>query len=184
MEKIAKRIVQKWVAKEYIPAQTAELCEYNLLRKMTTITTFCIVLLPGVAVGRWFDAFLIAFGIYYLRAYTNGYHAHSYAGCLLLSIIVMNVSLIITKHTSVYISIIMFFGSSFLIIRKAPTNNLHIHLTKSEIIAMRTRIRMRLTILTGCFLGLLLLNHEKAACVAMSIAAVAISLLFAPYGIN
>ena len=72
--------------------------------------------------------------------------------------------------------ILMFVGSS-IILAIAPTNSPQMHLTETEMTAMRKHVRIRLLILTVSFLLFVFVNMEKAYCIAVAVAVVAISLL-------
>ena len=72
--------------------------------------------------------------------------------------------------------ILMFVGSS-IILAIAPTNSPQMHLTETEMTAMRKHVRIRLLILTVLFLLFVFVNMEKAYCIAVAVAVVAVSLL-------
>lgn len=96
---------------------------------------------------------------------------------IFLSLAVTLLSLHIVPLLNFITALILMFVGSSIILAIAPTNSPQMHLTETEMTAMRKHVRTRLLILTILFLLFVFVNMEKAYCIAVAVAVVAISLL-------
>ena len=176
METIAKKVVQNWAAKGYISDDEVEMCLYNLIRHAFTVAVLCVLTVAGALLYEWSNTIVLIVSILFLRTYTNGYHCKSCVACIFLSLAVTLLSLHIVPLLNFITALILFVGSS-IILAIAPTNSPQMHLTETEMTAMRKHVRIRLLILTVSFLLFVFVNMEKAYCIAVAVAVVAISLL-------
>jgi accessory gene regulator protein AgrB len=177
METIAKEVVQNWAAKGYISDDEVEMCLYNLIRHTFTVAVLCVLTVVGALLGEWSNTIVLIVSILFLRTYTNGYHCKSCVACIFLSLAVTLLSLHIVPLLNFITALILMFVGSSIILAIAPTNSPQMHLTETEMTAMRKHVRIRLLILTILFLLFVFVNMEKAYCIAVAVAVVAISLL-------
>ena len=168
METIAKKVVQNWAAKGYISDDEVEMCLYNLIRHTFTVAVLCVLTVAGALLGEWSNTIVLIVSILFLRTYTNG---------IFLSLAVSLLSLHIVPLLNFITALILMFVGSSIILAIAPTNSPQMHLTETEMTAMRKHVRIRLLILTILFLLFVFVNMEKAYCIAVAVAVVAISLL-------
>ena len=184
MEAIGKKVIQKWVTKGYISEDEAEICLYNLICFIFTLSVFCLLTLVGTLLGECSNTIVLITTILFLRTYTNGYHCKSCVACMILSLIVTLLSLHIIPILNLVAAWILMFVSSIIILNHAPTNSPQMHLSEDEIAAMRKHIRTRLLVLAVLFLLLLFFNIEKAYCIVMAVTVVAASLLAVRYKVQ
>ena len=85
MERIEQRFARHLCQKGYITQEEIDWCAYSLQKRFLTLVTTIIVLILGLLVSNWWQAFLFVCGVAFLRTYTNGYHAKTFWGCLVLS---------------------------------------------------------------------------------------------------
>ena len=193
METIAKKVVQNWAAKGYISDDEVEMCLYNLIRHTFTVAVLCVLTVAGALLGEWGNTIVLILSILFLRTFTNGYHCKSCVACIFLSLAVTLLSLHIVPLLNFITALILMFVGSSIILAIAPTNSPQMHLTETEMTAMRKHVRIRLLILTvllgaspyngaaytisGCKDQRVFVNMEKAYCIAVAVAVVAVSLL-------
>ncbi len=176
MERMEQRFARHLCQKGYITQEEIDWCAYSLQKRFLTLVTTIIVLILGLLVSNWWQAFLFVCGVAFLRTYTNGYHAKTFWGCLVLSCAVTVLCLLAVPYVNTVIAAVLFLPSAGIIARFAPLNDSSIHLTKAEMGAMRKKVHLRLALLTCAFLLLLFINTQAAACLSLSIFAVAISI--------
>ena len=161
METIAKKVVQNWAAKGYISDDEVEMCLYNLIRHTFTVAVLCVLTVAGALLGEWGNTIVLILSILFLRTYTNGYHCKSCVACIFLSLAVTLLSLHIVPLLNFITALILMFVGSSIILAIAPTNSPQMHLTETEMTAMRKHVRIRLLILTVLFLLFVFVNMEN-----------------------
>lgn len=144
METLAASVTRFFLQKHYIESEQAEWFQYGLTRRMIGGFTFLLLLPVGAILAGWIGSFLYLYTFHFLRTRTGGYHAKTPHGCLLVSLCTMLVALILAKFlTNAFFGVIVLFGSAVCIFVLAPANSAAIHLTTSEIVAIRPRIWIR-----------------------------------------
>lgn len=183
MEALAVRIAHFFLQKHYIEPEQVERFQYGLVRRMMGCITFLLLLPAGAIVVGWLGSFLYLYTFRFLRTRTGGYHAKTPHGCLLVSLCTMLVALILAKFLPhPFFGVIVLFGSAVCIFVLAPANSAAIHLTTSEIAAIRPRIWIRIAsvVLAGCIL--LSTYTLLGSCMVVAVSVVAIMLVFANSG--
>lgn len=126
-----------------------EWCYYMIIHRTMNIVSFIILVPIGALIVGWKPSILFVSGYRFLRSRTGGYHAKSPMTCLILSILLQTVVLplvYLSFTPAVLIGIILV--SFLVIILLSPANNAEIHLTDSEIQAIKPRILIRISVIT------------------------------------
>lgn len=138
-------LVDMCIAKGYITQEQAPWLYYGIEKRVTTI----LVSIPMLVVGSLIStpAMAIAFftSFYLLRTRTNGLHAKTVSGCLVLSIlseIFFLGMLPCLLNDAVAISLLIF--SAILIVNFAPYNHPNMALSDGEVMACAKSAKKRL----------------------------------------
>lgn len=183
METLAARVTYFFLQKHYIEADQAKWFQYGLVRRMMGCLTFLLLLPLGAGLVGWAGAFLYLCTFRFLRTRTGGYHARTPHGCLLTSLCTMAAALTFAKFIRAPLfGGIVLLGAALCILLLAPANNASLHLTASEIDAIRPRVWVRLAgaVLAGCLL--LYICTPLGSCIAVSLLTVAAMLTLANLG--
>lgn len=183
MEALAKRLTEFFLQRHYIESDQAEWLQYGLTRRMMGLLTFVLLLPVGAAFVGWLGSSLYVLTFRFLRTRTGGYHARTPHGCLLSSLGTMVLSLTPAKFiSSPMLSAMILAVAAFFILMFAPANNASLHLTESEITAIRPRVVLRLAVVVLLGVVLLCFRFPLANCIVASALAVASMLLFSNCG--
>lgn len=121
---------------------------YGLEKRITTTVTSVFFFLIGMRLANTLSvvSFLISF--YFLRVRTNGYHANSFLGCLLISLILEIIFLtLVLPVLNTFIFILLNLNNLVIIFLFAPFANLNMHLDEAELSACRRTSRIRIIVL-------------------------------------
>lgn len=185
MEILVEELTCFFLEKHLIESDQAEWLRYGLSRRLMGLFTFLLLLPVGAVLVGWVESFLFVATFRFLRTRTGGYHAKTSYGCLLASLSIMIVSLTLAKFIlSPILSIIVLIVALFSIWVLAPANNAALHLTKSEIEAIRVGVVTRLAMIALLECLLLYVSISAANCVAVSALAVAAMLWLANLGVG
>ena len=175
MEAMATSLTRFFLKRKYIEPDQVQWLQYGIMRRLMGGLTFVLLVPVGATIVGWFEAFLFVVTFRFLRTRTGGYHAKTQWGCLLASLSTMVVSLVLAKYFFFQrLSLSVLLGSVILIWKLSPANNAALHLTKSEIMAIRPRIFVRLivVVLMGfafqCF-GIEVINYVSASTLAVAV---------------
>lgn len=183
METFATKLTHLFLKNHYIEPDQAEWFQYGLVRRMMGCLTFFLLLPVGAVLVGWVGSFLYLYTFRFLRVRTGGYHSKTTYGCLFTSLCTMFIALTLAKVIQVpLLGSIVLFCTALLILILGPVNNASLHLTTTEVAAIRPRIWLRL--ITTVLIGFLLLyTHAPLGfCIVVSQLAVAIMLLLANLG--
>lgn len=183
METLAVKISRFFLQKRYIEPEQVEWFRYGVVRRMMGGVTFLLLLPIGAIFVGLLGAFLYLYTFRFLRTRTGGYHARTPHGCLLTTLCTMLAALSLAKILKdPLFGVIVLFGSSLCILMLAPANNSALHLTSSEIAAIRPRIWIRLASIV--FIGCLLLYTYTplGSCMSVAVLVVAIMLVLTNLG--
>ena len=128
MNLIATHLAKRFLKRELIAEESLEWCIYGIEKRLSMFTTWTLLILLG------------SYCFVTLRKYSNGYHAKTYIHCLLLSLILQSVSMILIKALPTKFFGFVWIFSDFVILKIAPVNNNQLHLTQSELSALKERI--------------------------------------------
>lgn len=185
METLATSVTRFFLQKHYIEPDQAEWFQYGLIRRMIGSLTFLLLLPIGAIFVGWIGSFLYLYSFRFLRTRTGGYHAKTPHGCLLTSLGTMFAALTLAKnlYSPLLIGAVLF-AAALCIFVLAPANNVSLHLTVDEIVAIRPRARLRLAgvVLIGCLM--LHFCMPLANCIAVSLLVVAVMLVMTNSGVG
>lgn len=149
MISLTKLLVSQCIRKGYIDEDHAPWLQYSLECKLSTILILVPFLSLGICLTSVSTAIGFLFSFYYLRNYTNGYHANTVWQCLLLSLAFEVFFLgflyrfIAKQH--VFILLIL---SVVVIFFCAPFHHPNLELTSEEIAACKKIAKQRSVIVT------------------------------------
>lgn len=150
MHSLLCRFAQGCVNKEIISCEELDWLVYGLEKRITTAIVAIAFFLIGLKVAAMptVISFLLCF--YFLRVRTNGYHANSFIGCLMFSLILelffLVVLLPLLKSSMLVCLNIL---SLVIIFVFAPFTSENMHLDKEEFAASRKTSRIRISLLSG-----------------------------------
>ena len=143
MDEVAKKIAVFCVKNELVEQGMFEWCVYSIEKKLVTFSTWVVLIFIGACL----------FGFQCVLCFTLGYHAKTYIGCLLGSILIECNSIFMVRNLSMEGIVLIIALSNLIILKVAPVNNEQIHLTAGEMDAMKKDVHK---ILVGmnilCFL--------------------------------
>lgn len=175
MEWLAQELTRWLQKKRYITQDQTEWCHYILVQKIMNMVSFCVLVPVGALVAGWYGSIAYILTFRFLRRRTGGYHARTPHGCLLLSICMqLMMPFLGTLISSGVVSIAVISFSCASIALQGPSNHPELHLTQTEIKALRPRIYLRIAIVFLVFLLLLWNAPLLANCMAMATFAVAV----------
>ena len=176
MKRFAVLIAYWCLSFEIIDKEQLEWCVYSIEKRMTTIVTWVFILLIGSLCFGVIQSLIFTLFFFFLRQTTNGFNAHSYLSCLILSIAVEIVFLFIASIISYSISIVSIILADIIIWKFAPSNNLCIHLDQEEIWALKRKSHKRLIVVNISYLLLIIFKPTISSYALMGILADAVSL--------
>lgn len=150
MHSLLCRFAQGCVNKEIISCEELDWLVYGLEKRITTAIVAIAFFLVGLKVATMptVISFLLCF--YFLRVRTNGYHANSFAKCLILSLVLEIFFLMVLLPLLKTATLVCLNILSFVIIFVfAPFTSENMHLDKDEHAASRKTSRARICILSG-----------------------------------
>lgn len=153
MDEVAKKIAVFCVKNELVEQGMFEWCMYSIEKKLVTFSTWVVLIFIGACLFGFQCVLCFTLGFLVLRRRTNGYHAKTYIGCLLGSILIECNSIFMVRNLSMEGIVLIIALSNLIILKVAPVNNEQIHLTAGEMDAMKKDVHK---ILVGmnilCFL--------------------------------
>lgn len=143
-------LVAQCVTKGYISQDQAPWLQYSLEKKLSTF----LIIIPFGALGVYLTSvptaagFLISF--YYLRNYTNGYHAKTVLGCLGLSLIFELFFLgLLYRILNNQLLLLLLVLSCIIILWLAPYKHPNFVLTVEEFEACKKSARKRVCVISA-----------------------------------
>lgn len=176
MKKFAVWLSKQCVYHDIIEKDLFDWCVYSIEKRITSFLSKLLLLLVGFLLFGAIQSITFTICFFLLRKYTNGYHASTYLGCLLLSIFVEIICLILAQFLPYQIAIITVCLSDILIIVRAPNNNIKIHFDAAEIMALKAKIRKYLLLINCIYIVMIVLQFPLSNCIAMALLADAVSL--------
>lgn len=150
MHSLLCRFAQGCVNKEIISCEDLDWLVYGLEKRITTAIVAVAFFLIGLKVAAMPTVLSFLLCFYFLRVQTNGYHANSFIGCLIFSLILELFFLIVLLPRLKLPILACLNASSFIIIfALAPFANKKMHLDEDELIASRKISRIRISLLSG-----------------------------------
>lgn len=145
---VIKKITKDFINKGIIDSDSADWFQYGLEKRISTVLTSVSFFLIAIKISGFWVAFTYLGSFYFLRVRINGYHARTYIGCLLASIVLevillKGVLLLLNKDITVLLNAIGFAA----ILIWAPFNHPNMHLSDRELHACKIGARIRVFIL-------------------------------------
>ena len=137
MDEVAKKIADFCVKNELVEQGMFEWCVYSIEKKLVTFSTWVVLISIGTRLFGFRCTLCFTLGFLVLRRRTNGYHAKTYIGCLLGSILIECNSIFMVRNLSMEGIVLIIALSNLIILKVAPVNNEQIHLTAGEMDAMK-----------------------------------------------
>lgn len=182
MEKIADTLTRSFLKRGFIDEEQTEWCQYILESRLTTALSILAFLVVGAWIAGLPEAIVFIYGVASLRRRTNGYHAHTFWQCMLQSLLCEIIAFSLLPFLPAFASPLLLIVSSAVILPLAPANSSRMHFTPEEIHALQNRARIQVLLLDGAALILSFVQPRFAACLALSLAMVAILLVLAKLG--
>lgn len=181
--KLAQKLTQYLLRKNIITLQQTQWCCYILHKKLISFMGVCILVAIGTVLASLPPALTFTLGVLFLRQRTNGYHASTECGCLLVSV-VMEAGAMLLLPCFVFESYLtVLLGAVLCVLMLAPINNGQIHLTDTELAAMRWRAYLRTGLVAAVSLLLWYGSFtELAVSLCLAILGVCLSLAAATLG--
>lgn len=162
---------------DIIDEMSFEWCVYSIEKRIVTMVTWIVIIFIGVYCFGLAQSVAFILPFLWLRKYTNGYHASSYIGCLLLSVFVELFCISIARLIPRDMATLVLLFSNILILLCSPCNDVKIHLKLNEVHALKLRIKKLLLLLNIIYLILCWLQSFLSNHVVMALVADAVSLM-------
>lgn len=137
MNEIAKKLASICVKNELVDPEIFEWCVYSIEKRLVTFCTWSVLIAIGAHLFGFPCTLGFTLGFLALRCRTNGYHAKTYIGCLIGSILIECNSIFVVRNAPMEWLTLIIVLSNLIILKVAPVNNKQIHLTASEMNAMK-----------------------------------------------
>lgn len=185
MKRLSHCLTDYFLRHDIITAEQVEWCRYALLRRLFSLGVCSLLVVLGTLIAGFWPALLFTAGQLFLSKRTNGYHAHTEFGCIVVSTLFVITAMWLLPRVVFELYLIILFGGSLCVFMLAPVNNGKIHLSERELGAMRWRGWLRVLILIAASLVLYYNGaFELAVSLALSIFFTAISLGLATVGLG
>lgn len=165
----------------YITQEQAPWLCYGIEKRITTF----LISIPMLIVGSWVSSPAIAVSFYIsfclLRSRTNGIHAKSFGGCLILSVLTEVFFLgILPRVWNEAVATALLFASTISIFILAPYNHPNMNLSSKELVECARSAKRRLLALLLFLIVMHVLQFNRLATgVLLGIVMVAVTLTFA-----
>ena len=166
---------------DYVTEEQAPWVRYILEKNITTVCGAIPFLLFAVVLTSWETAFAFLLTFYLIRSRINGFHARTFIGCLVASVVCEYIFLgIIYPYLAVEIKLCILFVATVLILVFAPFQHTNMPLTQDEYLACRRSARARTIIIALLGITLSFANcHLVADGIIMGVAMAAVMLVLA-----
>ncbi len=165
----------------YITQEQAPWLHYGIEKRITTL----LISIPMLIVGSLFSSPVMAVSFYFsfcfLRSRTNGFHAKSFGGCLILSILTEAFSLgVLSRVWNETIASASLIASTISIYTLAPYNHPNMDLSPEEVVECARSAKRRLFALLLFLVVMHILQfNQMATGILLGIVVVAVTLTFA-----
>lgn len=185
MERLSRLLTEFLLRHDLITAEQVEWCRYTLFRRFFSLVMCGLLVILGTLIAGFWPALLFTGGQLFLNKRTNGYHAHTELGCILVSALFEAAAMLLLPKLFFELYLTLLFGGALCVCMLAPVNNGKIHLSPKELRAMRWRGWLRVLILIVASLALFYNGaFELAVSLALAIFFTAISLMLAVVGLG
>lgn len=184
MNAVAQKVTDWFLHIGAIEEQQKEWCVYTVEKRLTTGISLVFLILIGCMIAPFGTVILLNLSMIYLRPKVNGFHAKTFRGCLILSVIFETIALVLLPRLSES-AIWITFGCSFVIILlMGPFNNKAIHYSEQEMLVVRKKMVIHLAIFCIVTAVLLFTFPNFAKSMVMALNTVAFLLILAKIGLG
>lgn len=163
MKYCVDQLIQLCLEKEVIQENQVAWFRYCIEKRLFTVVGFLTMLVFAAKLSDAWSSLWFFTGIYTLRRWTNGYHAKTMYGCLVVSlsceILFLKVVLPNLSVSSAILLCLICFG---IILSVAPFNHPNMNYTKKEIQALKRVTQQSVFVLLWIILILGMLSFHKA----------------------
>ena len=153
--KVASIITDYFIQQNWICSEDGPWFRYGIEKRFATIIVFIPTFLLAIQLSGFFAATAFFFSFFYLRSYTNGFHASSVYLCFFFSVILEVIFLQFLKPQlcrNHFLLWVVCFISLALILLLAPCQHPNMPLTREEVLACR-KIVVRRTLILSTLIG-------------------------------
>lgn len=148
MHSLLYRFALGCVEEKIIAEEELEWLVYGLEKRITTAITAIFFLLIGIHLADATSVIAFLSSFYFLRVRTNGYHANSFFGCLIISLLLEGFFLkLVLPALNSSIFFLLNIADFWTIFLFAPFTNRNMHLDDEELMACRKTSRIRISLL-------------------------------------
>ncbi|GEM_PF-1004127 len=164
VESIVNIITRKLVTDGIVAENDKEWFHYGLQKRFTSSISACVFFIIAVVLSNVCVACTYLGCFYFLRVRTNGYHAKTYIGCIISSIVIETFFLMAVLPKLNELWVFLLNGISFVIILiYAPVNSMNMHFDNDEILACKKSVQKRLALVATLLIFMCVLPFEDAA---------------------
>lgn len=165
----------------YITQEQAPWLHYGIEKRVTTLLVSIPMIIVGSLISSPSMAVTFYISFYLLRSRTNGFHASSFGGCFILSILTEILFLgFLPRILNKIVSTAFLIVSIILIFTLAPYNHPNMDLSLEELAECARSAKRRLLILILSLIVMHILHfNEPATGILLGIVMVAVTLTFA-----
>lgn len=142
---IIEKIIRYCVREKLVRIEDVPWFQYSLEKIISTTIVGIPFFILAVLISDFLCAISFFFTYFFIKKYLGGYHAKTIWGCMGFSLLLELLFLGFFPNflnTLVYVAILIL--CSFIIMKLAPYNHPHLHLTPKEIVSCRQKVRLRL----------------------------------------
>ncbi len=171
----------KCIDNGYITQEQAPWLRYGLEKSVAAFIISIPMLIVGSLVSSPAMTFSFFFSFYLLRSRTNGFHAKSFGGCFILSILTEIFFLsILPRVWNDIVATALLIASTIIILVLAPYNHPNMELSSEEIVECARSAKSRLSVLILFLIVLHILQfNQLVSGIVVGIVMVAVTLTFA-----
>ncbi|MBQ4069645.1 MAG: accessory gene regulator B family protein [Lachnospiraceae bacterium] len=103
LDKISAKIANNWIEKKIIDINDKEIYEYGIILTMEYLLSLITTALIAVFTGEAVASVTFYTGFKYLRSYTGGIHAKTFAKCYVSSSLIILISVLFIKYNIISI---------------------------------------------------------------------------------
>ena len=140
MTMLANYITSFLVRYRLVEPRENEWCAYLIESRLTQMITIPFLILVGSVIAPLDRVIILNLGMIFLRPKTNGYHAKTFAGCMLFSMALELVALACLAYMNSDIAWIALGIAVATVLAFGPDNNLQVHYSEEEYRKLRKKM--------------------------------------------
>lgn len=144
MTMLANYITAFLVRYRLVEPRENEWCAYLIESRLTQMISIPFLILVGSVIAPLDRVIILNLGMIFLRPKTNGYHAKTFAGCMLFSLALELVALTCLTYMNSITAWIGMGVAVAIVIAFGPDNNSQVHYSEEEYRKLRKKMRIAL----------------------------------------